>query len=229
MSFIQARFIIMPLTFPNSNMSEKKKQKEIVKQGSTELLPALMEEVEAKIVVIRGQRTLLDRDVAALYGVETKRVNEAVKNNPRKFREGYVFELTKEESIALRSKNSTIEVPASTLESTGKGRHSKYNFKAFTSRGLYMLATCLKSDRAADATVAIVETFDKVQTLKHELLDLHKETDKTKQASKMQHFGEVLSDIVMPDLQTSETESTLELNFFIGKLKHTVKRVKKEK
>ena len=210
-------------------MSEKKKQKEIVKQGSTELLPALMEEVEAKIVVIRGQRTLLDRDVAALYGVETKRVNEAVKNNPRKFREGYVFELTKEESIALRSKNSTIEVPASTLESTGKGRHSKYNFKAFTSRGLYMLATCLKSDRAADATVAIVETFDKVQTLKHELLDLHKETDKTKQASKMQHFGEVLSDIVMPDLQTSETESTLELNFFIGKLKHTVKRVKKEK
>ena len=219
----------MPLTFPNSNMSEKKKQKEIVKQGSTELLPALMEEVEAKIVVIRGQRTLLDRDVAALYGVETKRVNEAVKNNPRKFREGYVFELTKEESIALRSKNSTIEVPASTLESTGKGRHSKYNFKAFTSRGLYMLATCLKSDRAADATVAIVETFDKVQTLKHELLDLHKETDKTKQASKMQHFGEVLSDIVMPDLQTSETESTLELNFFIGKLKHTVKRVKKEK
>ena len=210
-------------------MAEKKKQKEIVKQGSTELLPALMEEVEAKIVVIRGQRTLLDRDVAALYGVETKRVNEAVKNNPRKFREGYVFELTKEESIALRSKNSTIEVPASTLESTGKGRHSKYNFKAFTSRGLYMLATCLKSDRAADATVAIVETFDKVQTLKHELLDLHKETDKTKQASKMQHFGEVLSDIVMPDLQTSETESTLELNFFIGKLKHTVKRVKKEK
>jgi hypothetical protein len=91
-----------------------------------------------------------------------------------------------------------------------------------------MLATCLKSDRAADATVAIVETFDKVQTLKQELLELHKETDKSKQASKMQHFGEVLTDIVMPDLQTQETESTLEINFFIGKLKHTVKRVRKE-
>jgi hypothetical protein len=91
-----------------------------------------------------------------------------------------------------------------------------------------MIATCLKSDRAADATVAIVETFDKVQSLKHELLELHTETDKTKQASKMKHFGEVLSDIVMPDLQTQETESTLEINFFIGKLKHTVKRVKKE-
>ena len=67
-----------------------------------------------------------------------------------------------------------------------------------------MLTTYLKSDRAADATVAIVETFDKVQTLKHELLELHTEKDKAKQASKMQHFGEVLSDIVMPDLQKKE-------------------------
>ena len=91
-----------------------------------------------------------------------------------------------------------------------------------------MLATCLKSDKAADATIAIVETFDKVQTLKHELLELHKETDKEKQKTKMQHFGEVLTDIVMPDLQTQETESSLEINFFIGKIKHTVKRVRKE-
>lgn len=208
-------------------MHENKESKLV--KANNDLLPALMREVEDKVVEIRGQKTLLDRDVAALYGVETKRVNEAVKNNPRKFREGYVFELTKEESDALRSNFSTIEVSDATLEPVkGKGHHSKYNFKAFTSRGLYMLATCLKSDRAADATVAIVETFDKVQTLKHELLELHTESDKEKQASKMKHFGEVLSDIVMPDLQTQETESTLELNFFIGKLKHTVKRVRKD-
>jgi hypothetical protein len=211
-----------------------KAKNETVKRESATLLPTLMREVEDKLVVVYGQKTLLDRDVAALYGVETKRVNEAVKNNPRKFREGYVIELTKDESAALRSKLSTIENGLrsnnSALESVGgKGQHSKYNFKAFTSKGLYMLATCLKSDRAADATVAIVETFDKVQTLKHELLELHAETDKSKQASKMQHFGEVLTDIVMPDLQTSETESTLEINFFIGKLKHTVKRVRKER
>ena len=187
---------------------------------------------------VRGQKTLLDFHVAALYGVETKHVNEAVRNNPRKFPEGYVFELNKESAV-LRSKISTIEQSAETLETlrsnnstlepvTGRGRYSKYNFKAFTRKGLYMLATCLKSDRAADATVAIVETIDKVQTLKQVLLELHKETDKQKQASKMQHFGEVLTDIVMPDLQTQETESTLEINFFIGKLKHTVKRVRKE-
>ena len=221
-------------------MLENKKDKpvktrnEIVKRESADLLPALMREVEDKIVVVRGQKTLLDRDVAALYGVQTKEVNQAVRNNPRKFRDGYVIELTKEESAVLRSKISTLETPLRSNELTlepvnGKGHHSKYNFKAFTSRGLYMLATCLKSERAVDATVAIVETFDKVQTLKHELLELHKETDKDKQTSKMQHFGEVLSDIVMPDLQTSETESTLEINFFIGKLKHTVKRVRKDK
>ena len=91
-----------------------------------------------------------------------------------------------------------------------------------------MLATILKGERARNITFAIIETFARVRELKRELLDLHKETDKQKQASKMQHFGEVLTDIVMPDLQTSETESTLEINFFIGKLKHTVKRVRKE-
>ena len=182
------------------------------------LLPVLMREVEDKIVVVRGQKTLLDRDIAAVYGVETKRVNEVVRNNPRKFPNGYVYELTDKESAVLRSKISTLEQQTQTLEPVnGKGRHSKYNFKAFTRKGLYMLATCLKSDRATDATVAIVETFDKVQDLKQELLELHTETDKEVQRSKIQHFGEVLSDIVMPDLQTSETESSLEINFFIGK------------
>ena len=107
-----------------------KAKNETVKRESATLLPSLMREVEDKIVVVYGQKTLLDRDVAALYGVETKRVNEAVKNNPRKFREGYVFELTKDESAALRSKLSTIENVLrsnnSTLESVGgKGQHCK--------------------------------------------------------------------------------------------------------
>ena len=187
------------------------------------LLPVLMEQVEEIIVVVRGQEVLLDRDVAALYGVETKRVNEAVRNNPRKFsHDGYMLELSREESSVLRSKFSTIE------ELEGKGHHSKYNYKAFTDKGLYMLATVLKSERAENATFAIIETFAKVRELKRELLDLHQETDKEKQKSKMQHFGEVLTDIVMPDLQTTETESSLELNFFIGKIKHTVKRVRKD-
>ena len=92
-----------------------------------------------------------------------------------------------------------------------------------------MLATILKSKKAIEVTFVIIETFAKVRGLKRELVDLHEETDPVRQTAKMKHFGEVLSDIVMPDLKTAETESTLELNFIIGKIKHTVKRVKKEK
>ena len=194
---------------------------EIVKSvNDYSLIP--FKEVEDKIVVVRGQEVLLDRDVASLYGVKTREVNQAVRNNPRKFREGYMFELTSEESSALRSNLLTLE------NANGKGRHSKYNYKAFTERGLYMLATILKSKKAEDATIAIIETFTKVRSLKRELIELHKEKDKNKQASKMQHFGEVLTDIVMPDMQTQETESSLEINFIIGKIKHTVKRIRKD-
>ena len=177
-----------------------------------------IQKVEDKIAVIRSVEVIADADVAELYGVETKRVNEAVRNNPDKFPERYMFELSKSELRDLRSKISTTNVSQKSRSAT----------KVFTERGLYMLATILKSEKARDMTFAIIETFVKVRELKHELLDLHKETDKAKQQSKMQHFGEVLTDIVMPDLQTSETESSLEINFFIGKLKHTVKRVRRE-
>ena len=177
-----------------------------------------MQEVENKIVEVRGQKTLLDFQVAALYGVETKRVNEAVRNNPDKFPPRYMFELTTNELRDLRSKISTTNVSTKNRKTT----------KVFTERGLYMLATVLKGERARDITFAIIETFAKVRSLKRELVELHQETDKEKQASKMKHFGDVLTDIVMPDLQTSETESSLEINFFIGKIKHTVKRVRKE-
>ena len=103
----------------------------------------------------------------------------------------------------------------------------RYHPYVFTEKGLYMLATVLKSKQAVDVTFAIIETFAKVRNLKSELVSLHKEKDKVKQGKRMQRFSELLSDIVMPDLETTETESTLELNFFIGKIKHTVKRVKK--
>lgn len=195
-----------------------KAKNETVKRESATLLPSLMREVEDKIAVIRNQEVIADADVAALYGVETKRINEAVRNNPDKFPEAYMFTLIDSELHDLRSKISSTNLSAMNRNST----------KVFTERGLYMLATILKGERARNITFAIIETFARVRELERELLDLHKETDKSKQASKMQHFGEVLTDIVMPDLQTSETESTLEINFFIGKLKHAVKRVRKE-
>lgn len=189
-----------------------------IQDGNAELV-IQESDLANKIATIRKQPVIADADVADLYGVETRRVNEAVRNNPDKFPADYMFELTKSELRDLRSKISTTKVSPKSRSAT----------KVFTEKGLYMLATILKSEKATEVTFAIIETFAKVRGLKRELIDLHKETDKQKQVAKMMHFGEVLSDIVMPDLKTSETESTLELNFIIGKIKHTVKRVKKEK
>ena len=178
-----------------------------------------MQEVKDRIVVIRDQEVIADADVAFLYGVETREVNQAVKNNLEKFPAQYVFELTPSELRELKSKILISNVSSNSRRGATK---------AFTERGLYMLATVLKGERARKVTFTIIETFFKVRELKRELLELHNETDKAKQQSKMQHFGEVLTDIVMPDLQTSETESSLEINFLIGKIKHTVKRVRRE-
>lgn len=194
----------------------------IAKHNSS-MMPLDIQEVESKIIEVRGSQVLLDKDVASLYDVQTREINQAVRNNPEKFPEGYVFELNEEESALLRSKILTLE------HNTGKGRHTKYNYKAFSEKGLYMLATILKGKKATAATIAIIETFAKVRSLKRELVELHKEQDKKVQESKIKHFGDVLTDIVMPDLQTQETESSLEINFLIGKIKHTVKRVRKEK
>ncbi len=186
------------------------KQSEMILIGS--------KEVFEKIVISRGTEVISDADVAALYGVLTKEVNQAVRNNLDKFPSDYMFELSNSELHYLRSKILTTKVSIKSRSST----------KAFTEKGLYMLATILKSERAKAVTFAIIETFSEVRGMRRKLLELHKETDKKKQLSMMDHFGNMLADIVMPDLQTNETESSLEINFFIGKLKHTVKRVRKE-
>ncbi len=184
---------------------------------STDLNPKLISDVNNSIVVIHDTPVIADADVAALYGVETKRVNEAVRNNPDKFPDDYMFTLSADEVNYLRSKFSSTKVSPK----------SRVLTKVFTEKGLYMLATILKSKEALNVSFAIIETFTKVRALKRELVELHQVKDPIQQTSKMQHFGKVLSDIVMPDLAISETESTLELNFLIGKIKHTVKRVKK--
>ena len=174
--------------------------------------------VGRKLVCLRGQNVLLDADVAEVYGVETKRVNEAVRHNPDKFPDTYIFRLSVDEVNDLRSKISSANI-------SPKSRSLPV---AFTEKGLYMLATILRSKRATSATISIIETFASVKALKKELAELHKDDDCVSREDKIKHFGEMLTDIVMPDLDVYETESTLEINFFIGKISHTVKRVKKK-
>ena len=113
------------------------------------------QEIEAYLIELRGQKVLLDRDVAMLYGVETKRVNEAVKNNPERFPEGYIIQLNDKEIQYLRSKFSTANL-SSKIRAVPK---------AFTEKGLYMLATILKSPRAVATTLAIIESFAHLREL----------------------------------------------------------------
>jgi len=118
-----------------------------VKRGE-EMDIVKFENVESKIMEIRGVKVILDSDLAELYGVETKRINESAKNNPEKFPEGYIFELTASEWSDLKSKFST----------SIKGGKVKLP-SAFPEKGLYMLAAIQKSPEAVQATLSIIKTF----------------------------------------------------------------------
>ena len=188
------------------------------------ILPVTSKDVESRIVIVRGQHVLLDRDVAELYGVETKRINEAVKNNPEKFPPRCIIYLDEEESAVLRSKFSTIE------PSQGKGHYSKYNFKAFTERGLYMLATILKSPRATQTTLAIIDTFVEVREMARTMEALQNVIDGgTEQQSLLQKTGQLLATVVGNNLSTASTETEIELNFAVVKIKHKFIRKDEDK
>ena len=106
------------------------------------------------IHIIRGQRVMLDHDIAAFYGVETKRLNEKVKRNPKRFAgEDFTFQLTQEEfdDLRLRSQIATIK--------KGRGSHSKYLPHAFTLLGISMLSSVLESDYAIEANRKIMRAF----------------------------------------------------------------------
>ena len=170
--------------------------------------------IEEKIITLRNEKVIIDSDVAELYGVETKRINEAVKNNPEKFPLGYVLELEKQEVVSLRSKIST----------TNWSSKSRVLPKAFTEKGLYMLATILKSEKATQTTIAIIETFTKIRELSRTVSEMAEIKDEKEQKSLMQKSGEIISDILGEDMTTTDTETTVELNFAVLKFKHTIKR-----
>lgn len=176
-----------------------------------------LQKIEEKIILIQGKQVILDSEVAELYGVETKRINEAVKNNADKFPDGYIIELTNEEFEDLRSKISTTNL-----------MKSRTAPKGFSEKGLYMIATILKSPKATETTIGIIETFAKVRELSRSIAEISETTDKDVQKSLMQRSGELISDVLSSDFQTVGTETTIELNFSVLKVKHTVKKKPKE-
>ena len=175
-----------------------------------------IEDVQNKIVEIQGQKVLLGSDVAEIYKVETKRINEAVRNNPDKFPYGYIVELSKNEWDLLKSKFSTSK----------RGGKVKIP-KAFSEKGLYMLATILKSQQAVQATLAIIETFSKMRKLTRNIKTLSNVKDKSEQKALMQRSGEMIAELLDDDLQTTDTETSIELNFAVLKFKHKIKKKNK--
>jgi phage regulator Rha-like protein len=114
-----------------------------------------------KIYLIRGSKVMVDKDLAELYGVETKRLKEQVNRNINRFPAHFMFMLTKEESEILRSQNATLR----------HGAHSKYLPYAFTEHGVLMLSNVLKSDRAIEMSIKIIDVFVKLR----EMLLTHKD------------------------------------------------------
>ena len=126
-------------------------------------------DIETKIYTIRATQVMLDKDLATLYGVETKRINEAVKNNRDKFPDDFYFELSDIEFDDLRSKFSTTNFSM-----------IRTNPKVFTEQGIYMLATILKSKVASDVTISIIRTFANMKRFIHLNKNLFEEIEDIK-------------------------------------------------
>lgn len=172
-------------------------------------------EVESKIIILREQQVILSNHVAELYGVATREVNQAVKNNPEKFPDGYVIELDKKE------KDEVVKI----FDNLGNLLYSPSNPKAFTEKGLYMLATILKSPKAVETTIAIVEAYAKLRELSRVITEVPQhEDDKTVQQSLVQRGGQLASELLSDTLPVRSSETSVELNLAMLKFKHTVKR-----
>ncbi|CAN5489525.1 ORF6N domain-containing protein [soil metagenome] len=123
-----------------------------------------VERVEQAILLIRGEKVILDTDLAALYGVETKALNRAVKRNMKRFPSDFVFQLTEKEAAALRYQSGTSNLKSQTATARSRGGR-RYRPYAFTEHGAIMAANILNSDRAVQASVAVVRAFVRLRQM----------------------------------------------------------------
>ena len=138
--------MILNMNRNKEDITKTKEESELV-INSDQLVFA--DKIESLIKVIRGQQVMLDRDLATLYGVEVKRLNEQVKRNIKRFPKDFMFQLTKEE--CLRSQFATLN--------EGRGQHLKYMPYVFTENGVAMLSSVLRSDTAIEVNIRIMRAF----------------------------------------------------------------------
>jgi len=126
--------------------------------GPGDSLPVPIQLIERRIYLIHGQKVMIDFDLAELYGVETKVLNQAVRRNLDRFPSDFMFQLNKEEADSLRSQIVT-------LKPSGRGHHRKYLPYAFTEQGVAMLSSVLRSKRAIQVNVAIMRAFVRLRQM----------------------------------------------------------------
>lgn len=178
--------------------------------------------IENKLIQYQNKFVLIDSDVAQLYQVETKRINEAVKNNPDKFPTGYILDIEKDDWKLLKSKFST----------SIKGGKIKLP-RAFTEKGLYMLATILKSKIATQTTIQIIETFSNVKELSKNINMLTKSQDEDTQnklakntSRLLEEIIEIEDDLLNNDGEVVETHTKFEFNLGFAKIVKSIKKIK---
>ena len=172
------------------------------------------DEVENKIIEVRKQNVISDCDIAPFYGVLTKDINRAVKNNPDKFPDGYIFPL------ATHEKNELVK----NFHRFNSLKHATVQPIAFTGKGLYMLATIMKSKIATKTTLVIIETYSRLKNLSRNIKDIADEHDEQKKQTLMQKSGAIIAELLEDDMKVTEKEITIELNFAFLKYKHTIKK-----
>jgi hypothetical protein len=133
--------------------------------------PVPTEDITRAILVLRGHRVLLDTELAALYGVTTKRFNEQVRRNAKRFPADFMFQLTAQEAAALRSQIATSNAPP---QGRGGRRYLPY---AFTEHGAIMAATILNSPRAVEMSIYVVRAFVQLRELISSNKDLARRLD----------------------------------------------------
>jgi hypothetical protein len=170
------------------------------KSSSAALLPMPIESIERRIYLIRGDKVMLDADLADLYEVPTKVFNQAVRRNKARFPPDFMFRLTAKEARALRSQFVTLEDPGE----TGRGKHSKYAPYVFTEQGVTMLSAVLHSERAIKTSIAIVRVFMKLRAMlgAHQELALKMAELERTQKEQTAHIAaiyQIIEDLMAPE------------------------------
>jgi hypothetical protein len=168
---------------------------------SLSLIPT--ERVVKSILLVRGQKVLLDSDLAAMYGVSTGRLNQQVQRNLERFPEDFMFRLSAEEAELLRSQFAILK--------TGRGQHRKYAPRVFTEQGVAMLSSVLKSKRAVQVNIAIMRAFVELR----EMLSSHKDLARKLEAMEKKYDAQfkVVFDAIRELMKPPETPPKRRIGF----------------